>query len=192
MLAIGSEVIGLIIAIAVALLSSLFKKKEEEFELPPELKPRRDKPSPPPARNWEQELRGLLEQQPAPPPLVKPVPPPIPSRVTRPVVVAEPEVEPHIEVTLRTPHPRVEPAFHQLRGLTESGIHYADAASLQERVTQHLADVTKHRVGTTSVERREASAEVSELMKSLRNPRSVRTAMMASIVLGPPLALAEA
>ena len=66
---------------------------------------------------------------------------------------------------------------------------YADAASLQERVAQHLADVTRHRVANTTVTRHGPSAEAGEIIGMLRHPQTVRRAILASIVLGPPRAL---
>ncbi len=194
MLAAISGLIGLIIFIAIAIISSLFKRKEEEFELPPELKPRRDKPppSPPhqqpsPARTWEQELRQLLENRPAPPPIVRAKTPPSPPRIVR--AVSSATAESHIQVALPAPRTNVEPAFQTLPGLTQSDARYADAASLQQRVTQHLADVTRHRVGTTVVTRREATAEARDVALALHNRQSVRRAIVAAIVLGPPRAL---
>ena len=192
MLADISGLIGLVIFVAIAIISSLLKRKQEdEFELPPELKPRRDKPprpEQPVARNWEEQLRQLLEERPAPPPVIEEVPaPPAPMRpVFRPTAVEEPE--PHIEVSLRTARPNVEPTFQRLPGLTQSDARFDDAASLQERVTQHLADVTRHRVGTTSAHHAETPARVGELLNMIRHPEGVRRAMLASIILGPPRA----
>jgi hypothetical protein len=193
MLAGISGLIGLIIFIVIAIVSSLLKRKEETFELPPELKPRRDKPpqqQPTAARSWEEELRHLLEGRAAPPPIAPRAPPPV-APVARmvPAYAPAPEVEePHIQVSLRTPHARIEPTFKSFGGLTESGSRYSDASHLQERVTQHLADATRHRVGTTSVLRREPSADARELVGTLRDPRNIRRAMLASIILGPPRA----
>jgi hypothetical protein len=187
-----SGFIGLIIFIAVAILSSLLKRKEEgEFELPPELKPGRDKPPRPPqptARNWEEQLRQLLEERPAPPPIVQglPAPPPPVRPVFRPAPVAE--LEPHIEVSLPAPHPKVAPTFQRLAGLTQSGARYADAANLQHRVTQHLADVTRQRVGTTSVTRAATAPRVREAVSAMREAEGVRRAILASIILGEPRA----
>ena len=107
--------VGIIIAIVVAIVSSLLKKKEDTFELPPELKPRGNPPPPRPGTgNWEEELRRVLGEQPAAPP----VPPPLVHETARPVrrvVVTPPPVpsdmEAHIEVSLRAPEPNIEPAF---------------------------------------------------------------------------------
>ena len=189
MLADISGLIGLIVFVVIAIVASLLKRKEEPFEIPPELRPRRDHPpqAPPPpysrppvTRSWEEELRALLEDRTPPPPVIQHAPPPVPPPSVYPKThrpqVAEDEGE-------------MEPSFMAPSGLRESDARYADAAHLQQRVTNRLAEVTRHRVGTTSVQRREASNEARELIDSLRHPQSVRRAVLASIVLGPPRAL---
>jgi hypothetical protein len=191
MLAAISGLIGLIIFVVVAILSSLLKRKEEgEFELPPELKPRRDKPPPPQpvARNWEEQLRQLLEERPSPPPVIQELPaPPAPVRPVFRTTPAE-EVEPHIQVSLPAPHPNVAPSFQRLTGLTQSGARYADAANLQHRVAQHLAGVTRQRVGTTSVARATIAPQVREAVTAMHDAEGVRRAILASVILGQPRA----
>src|SRR5436190_21640363 len=110
-----TSLIGLIIFVAIAVISSLFKKKQDEpFELPPELKPRGDKPKPP-VRSWEEELRRVLEQSPAPRPIVQHMPalPPT-TKIPRPAPRVPPPPRPavehgwdegRIEVTLPAPQP---------------------------------------------------------------------------------------
>jgi hypothetical protein len=207
MLAAISGLIGLVVFIAIAIISSLLKRKEGgDFELPPELKSRRDKPprqEPAPARNWEEQLRQLLEERPAPPPIVEELPPPAPAWQGQPQqviasrapgkpairAIRPPDPEPHIEVALRPPSPQIEPSFQQLPGLTDSDARYTAASHLQERVVQHLAEVTRHRVGTTSVTRHEISPEVRDAIGLVRDHKAIRAAMLASIILGPPRAL---
>ena len=185
--------IGLIIFAVIAIISSLLKKKQEEpFELPPELKPRGDRPQPP-RRSWEEELRRVLEQSPEPPPIVQHVPaPPPPARLPPPPprpVIEHGWDEGGIEVTLPTPQPHITPTFHPPVGLVESDSRYAGAARLQERVAEHMADVTRHRVGTTLVQRAAASLEATDAAQIVRTHRGVRTALIASIILGPPRGL---
>jgi hypothetical protein len=195
MLADISGLIGLIIFVTIAIISSLVKRKQEdEFELPPELKPRRDQPPRPPrpaAREWEKQLRQLLEERPAPPPILHEVPtPPSPMR---PVFRAPPtkEIEPHIEVSMPAPHARVEPTFQRLPGLTQSEARYTEAVTLQERVTQHLAEVTRRPVGSTSVIHSAASPQVREILSTIHSGEGIRRAMLASFILGPPRALED-
>ena len=192
------DLIWLIVLVIIAIVSSLFKKKaekEDEWELPPELKPRPDELPPaqrPPISRWEEELRRTLQQHPAPaapPPIIQQLPP----REIRPVyrhVHEDPaaEEEPHLEVLLPVPQPRIEHTFQPLPGLTESAHRYAQAATLEERVQKHMHTVTGHRVGTTAVRHAELAPEIRELVNSLRNPKGARTAILASIILGPPRA----
>ncbi len=193
-----SDLVWLVVLVVIAIISSLFKKKaesDEEWELPPELKPRRDELPPlqrPTASRWEEELLRTLQQQPAPA-----VPPPIiqqlPRREVRPVyrhVHEDPaaEEQPHIQVALPEPQPFTEHVFQSLPGLTESTQRYAQAATLEERVQKHMQSVSGHRVGTTSVHHAELAPEVRELLNSFRNPKGARTAILASIILGPPRA----
>ncbi len=202
-----SGLIGLVIFIAIAIISSLLKRKEEgDFELPPELKPRRDKPprpQPSGPRNWEEQLRQLLEERTAPPPIVEEVPPlaPVWEGQNPPVFIPpararttdwaprHTHAESHIDVSLRTPHPEIAPSFEHLPGLAEAGARYGEASHLQERVANHLAEATRHRVGTTSVLRHEISHEVRDAITLVRDPNAIRAAMLASIILGPPRAL---
>ena len=189
--------IGLIIVAVIWILSALFKRKEDtSTELPPELQPRRGPPAAPPAAaNWEEELRRVLGQSTAEPP-----PPPVIAQPARPVfrsVVAAPpprpgEMEEHLEVSLPVPQPQIEPAFQPLAGLTESPQHFAEAASLHERVQQHMHDLTTHRAGSTavtSVGPQGVAPEYRELVKAFHNPAGARSAIVASVIFGPPRGL---
>lgn len=190
MLAAGSSLIGLLVFLAIAVISSMLKKRQEEpFELPPELKPRRGSPPPqePRARSWEDELRRLLEESPAPPPLVREVPP-ARSYLPPPIPEAVGDAG-HIEVDLPDPQPKIEPHFQNLSGLAPAQGRYAEAVQIQERVSRHMTDLTHHRVGNTSVQHQSVTPEVRDVVGALRNPRTLRTAMMAAVILGPPRAL---
>ena len=195
-----SGLIVLVILIVFAIISSFFKKKaenEESWDLPPELKPRRDE-LPPVARpisRWEEELRRTLEQRQAPvapPPIIQHVPP----HEVRPVyrhVHEDPtaEEQPHIEVALPIPQPRIEPVFQPLTGLKEAAQHYVHAANLQERVQQHFHELTTHRVGSTaatSAARGKVAPQFRELVDSFREPGGAKAAIVASIIFGPPRA----
>ncbi len=201
MLADVGNLLWLIILVVIAVVSSLFKKKaetEDDWELPPELKPRRDELPPvqrPHASRWEEELRRTLQQHPAP---AAPVAPPpiihhLPPREVRPVyrhVHEDPTVEeePHLEVVLPTPPPFVEHVFQPLPGLTESTQRYAQAATLGERVQKHMQSATGHRIGTASVHHAELTPEIRALVDSFKTAKGARSAILASIILGPPRA----
>ena len=180
------NLIGLIIVAAIWLLSAIFKRKEvDETELPPELKPRRGQtPAPPAASNWEEELRRVLGEPAGEPPPIIHESRPLPRRAPAPPPV--PAYEPHIQVSLPDPQPRIEPHFQPLPGLTESTARYAEAMTLEQRVTRHMSDITRSPVGTTAAVRREIAPEVFEAVSAIRTQRGARSAVLASIILGPP------
>jgi hypothetical protein len=88
-----------------------------------------------------------------------------------------------------SPDARLEPAFAGPEGFCPPEARFSDAAHLQERVALHMADVTQHRVGMTSVQRAKTSPEILEVSEMLRSRRGARAAIVASIILGPPRAL---
>jgi hypothetical protein len=202
--AIDNWIILLIFAAVSMVVSWLQKRQrqgqdeEETPSAPPNRRPDTvPSPAPPPGRpapkplSWEEELRRLLEGQTAEPPSAPPPPPPIPTQARRPAVpppmpAPEPKVRSHAYE-----HSPVEVAFTPLQGLTESTQAIDEAVTLEERVRLHLRQVTQKPVGTTQVRHLPASANAAQLHALIRDPKSVRTAVLASIVLGPPRALAE-
>ncbi len=183
------NLIGLIIVVVIWVLSAIFKRKQDaQSELPPELKPRRGQPpASPAASNWEEELRRVLGQSPSEPPPMIHKSRPLPHRASAPPPL--PAYEPHIQVSLPDPQPNIEPHFQHLPGLTESTERYAEAMTLEQRVTRHMSDVTRTPVGTTATVRREIAPEVFEAVSAIRTQRGARAAVLASIILGPPRAL---
>lgn len=175
------NIIGIIIAIVVAIVASLLKKKQpdEEWELPPELKPKRDQPAQPPkVSRWEEELRRVLQEQPAPPPIVRPAPPPIPQMEEYQHSSDEGAQE--------------EPATARLHTFTEATENYAHASSLLQRTQEQLHQLhgpTHRATAPATVRHAEPTPEVRELLKMLRQPQGVRAAILAGVVLGPPRAL---
>jgi hypothetical protein len=116
-----------------------------------------------------------LEGRPVPPPPIRPQAPPIPPPIVRPVP-RRVEVE------------EDEGGLPTRQVLRESETRYAEASHIQQRIASRLAGVTRHRVENTAVQRKETSADARELVAMLRNPQTVRRAVLASIVLGPPKA----
>jgi hypothetical protein len=190
------DFIGLFVFVLVAIVSMLFKKKEkqeEDFDLPPELKPRRPQP-PPVAKSWEAELRRLLENRPPPPPVVRHAPPPTPVSAPPPIAPspwAERESHAPVSPPARARHPESAAAFTAEGEMCEPDAQFAGATHLQERVAHHLADVTRHRVSSTQVQHRGASREAAHARELVRTPRGARAAIIASIILGPPKALEQ-
>ncbi len=179
--------IGIVIAVIVAIVASFLKRRQEneEWELPPELKPKREQPQAPPAaaRSWEEELRRVLEERPAPPPIMRhepsPPPPPLP----------EPEeYETPIEAVLPTRRPHIEPVFDSYAGVTGPTHHVSDAAAIERRVQERFHHATTHRVAAASVHHAELAPEIREVLTSVHTFKGARAAILASVILGPPRA----
>ena len=77
-----------------------------------------------------------------------------------------------------------------LPGLTSSAQIYHQASQLDENVAERLRQITErvhHHAPVQQV--RAASLEVSQAVALVRHRRSLRSVIMASVILGPPKAL---
>ncbi len=86
----------------------------------------------------------------------------------------------------------VEAVAHQnvLTNFAEADRQYEQASQLSQRVAAHMHGVGHRPVGTTSIERRKRSTpSIDSSLAQFRNARTVRQAMIASFILGPPKAL---
>jgi hypothetical protein len=209
------SLIGLIIFVAISLLASWAQKKQRESQeenAPPPTPRRRVPPGrvPPPierrpaddeSTNWEEELKRLLEgkfpgseEEPAPPPPIvaqqRPPPPPPVAAQQRSPAAAPPPAD-FSESTYQLERSPVEVAFKPLTGLTESAQAYDRASNLDEAVEARLRQVTRAPVQATRVEPRQATASAQQARALLSRPDTLRGAILASIVLGPPRALSE-
>jgi hypothetical protein len=217
-LAIAEKLIFVIAIIIISILHSWWKKKRgepEDEENPWPGYPPRNKPQSPPAtqappkaptQSWEEELRRLLQggapAQPAPPPVVvQPAP-----RSTPPLVVVQqsrPAPPPLPRVVAPRPAPAPRPAASvgtdpdmdkglpvQMPSLMQSAQAYLRASQLDTKVAQHLQRVddlvTKHQ---KVARKREVSPVVRQTLALLRDRQSLRAAILASVVLGPPKAM---
>ena len=209
---------GLLILLVIAAASAFFNwlKKKGEADgsqpAPPPIPGQREVPPPPPppqAQNWEEELRKLLQgEEPAPPPPTR-LPPLIvhqPRHVPPPPPVPVEEESPAPPMFHPTPvlNQSAE-AFERARRIDETAAQEVDRGStlaaaaqaflvgsqLDDRMAEHLRQVTLRPVGKTGVTSAERTAEAAAALELIRHPRSVRTAMIASVILGPPRALAE-
>ena len=210
--AIEFKLLILIVFVIISALSSWLKKKqggeqEEGEPTSPTRRPRSASAPPPPAPpagkpvSWEEELRRLLQgeipgTQPAPPPPIviqqprHPAPPPIAESAPPPLRHVHKSVFDVIEE--RSPMDvDVQPSFHALPALTESVQAYQQASHLDQEVERHLREVTQRPIGLTTVHRKGVTPEASAALALVRNPKSMRTAILASIIIGPPRALAE-
>ncbi len=142
--------------------------------------------------DWEGELRRMLEGTTATPP---PLPPkPLPAEPThvppRPVITLPPIQRP-------TPTP-IRPAQVEqerglpvaLPGLTTSTPTYARASQLDERVAEHLREITKQVEQHKMVQQENPLPfEVTQALALVRSREGLRSAILASVILGPPKAM---
>ena len=194
--------ITIAIFVIVAIVTSWLKKKQEpedqswSGQSPPPV-PGRPAERPPPrskAASWEEELRKLLEGDepaPTPPPSVivyeapKPLrpppvaPPPValpPRPVLRPVPVIERDEQ---DVGLPV----------QLPPLTQSVQAYQKASQLDLQVAERLRRIEQQVTHHTIAPKAEVTSPEILLAKALlRNRESLRGAIVAAVILGPPKA----
>ncbi len=181
------NIIGIIVAVVVAIAASLLKRKEpqEDWDTPSEPDPRRQAPPRPRRPNisrWEEELRRVLEERPAPPPIARHEPPP----------VYQPAPPPVEEYQVSPDEGEYEgPARPRLAAFSEATETYAHASSLLQRTQEQLHQLhgPTHRAAPPAAVHHTAIApELSALLKSLHHPQGARAAVLASVVLGPPRA----
>lgn len=197
--AVEQLVIFLLFVIGSIVSSILEKRKKQQQGDPGKLsrpRPRMETPVPQwpkTAKNWQEELKRLLEGQLAPPPVAVPpktTPPPAPrpqrptpaystSKRVAPPVIAGKEVEiSEGEMVLPSP-------------LKESQTAYARAAQLDRQVgarlqyIDHLTETAKP--AHVPVATRNAAA--ASVRRWTRGPQELREAFVASLIFGPPKSL---
>ncbi len=203
------QILILIVLAVLSALHSWWKKKQggaaEEDEdgnapLPP--RPGRASPPPrPPASNWEEELRRILqgEEAPAPrpmtpPPFVVAAPPPLP-HAPRPVVRQSAAPKPYLahsnipiplegeeeESGLAVSLPTLEQNVQAF--LRRSSVERMAADHLQHpgRKVRDHCQITPHH--------RRISPDAQRALALLRERGTQRSAIIASVILGPPKAL---
>ncbi len=184
----GGSWIPILIFIAFALLATWLKNKAraESADDYADLPRGPQQPRPEPRRkSWEEELREALENRPVPPPIPREAPPPL-VYIPPPPVSEEDE---GFKVYLPPPPPLAEAHFQPRAGLSESSERYEKASHLHERVARQLHDVTQRHVATIGTRPTIRSETAYDAIKMVRNPRQLRAAIVANIILGPPLAL---
>jgi len=119
-------------------------------------------------------LHEPLPRLPSPPPLISVPPAHVPPRsIVRPVVV-EPERGLQVE----------------LAGLTVSGQSYQQASQLDEQVAARLRGISQQVQRHAIVPQIKAgSRDISRALALIRTRSSLRSVIMASVILGPPKAL---
>ena len=81
--------------------------------------------------------------------------------------------------------------MRQASSLATAAQAFLGSSQLDDRMAEHMRQVTLRPISATGVTSAQRSAETEAALEMIRNPRSVRTAMIASVILGPPVALAE-
>src|SRR2546422_5903785 len=135
-------------------------------------------------------------------------PPPVAPPPIRPVIVQEPKPSPpQRRVVAAAPVARTAPLALSgpgtaeaaktvevhLQALKESAAAYQRASHLHEGVAEHLKrveEMTEHHPGKVPTAHRPGfSAEAAQTIALIRNPRTARKAIIASLIFGPPKAL---
>jgi hypothetical protein len=156
-------------------------------------------PAPPKALDWEEALRRLLQGEPveAPPPRPAPAPPPPPP------VIASPPARPVAPAAHAQPKPVLKPApavvmeeekpKPALAHLTAAATAYERAAHIDQLVQQRLHRAERRTAQPTPAapkqHSRGPSNEVAQTLTLLRQPRTARQAVIASVIFAPPKAL---
>lgn len=149
--------------------------------------------------NWEEELRRLLGVEPPPekPPVV--TPPPVPQVRTPPTPVRRPASA----APTREPAPlaNIEPQFTEAQRVTavhlpelrQSSLVYQQASQLQEQVAGQLKraeeQTERHLVRVSPTRSDSFSREAAAVVSLLREPRTARQAIIASLILSSPKGL---
>jgi hypothetical protein len=149
-------------------------------------------PAPRPARktDWEEELRRVLGGEQSPPPS----PPPV-------IIHHEPRATPPLAAprpVTRLPLPRAvtmrveakEPVAVPVPGFAQSMEAYQRASQLDVKMAEHLSQIAEQ-VRTHAVEQKEKAsvAEIVQGISFVRDPQSIRSALVASVILGQPRGL---
>ena len=145
-------------------------------------------PAPRPARktDWEEELRRVLGGEQSPPPVI---------------VYQEPRATPPLPAptpVTRLPLPRAvamrveakEPVAVPVPGFAQSIEAYQRASQLDVKMAEHLSQIAEQ-VRTHAVEQKEkaSAAEIVQGISLVRDPQSIRSALVASVILGQPRGL---
>ena len=188
--------ITIAIFVVIAIISSWLKKKQEpedeswpgQSPSPPDRPAERPKPRPK-AASWEEELRRLLEgdepaSAPAPPVIVHeaPRPPRSPSAVPplRPVPPPVPAIERDEEDIGLPVH---------LPPLTQSVQAYQRASQLDLQVAERLRRIEQQVTHHTIAPKVDVtSPEILAGKSMLRDRKALRSAIVATVILGPPKA----
>lgn len=180
--------VAILVAVGWFIVKAIFDRRRDadewtELELP---RPTRPTTAPPPLPTTQQtQPRPMAPRSPAPPiqrnvpPVQRPtIPPPIQRRpeIIRPIIIQE---EPE------------GPSRADLARLKDSQESYARASNLQASVASRLSAIDQQTAAHKPVlpVKRMRPASAAHLLRTFRNPTTVRQAFLAQFVLNPPKAL---
>ncbi len=147
-------------------------------------------PAPRPARktDWEEELRRVLGGEQSPPPSPPPVIVYHEPRATPPLPAPTPLTRLPRAVTMRVE--AKEPVAVPVPGFVQSIEAYQRASQLDVKMAEHLSQIAEQ-VRTHAVEQKEkaSAAEIVQGISFVRDPQSIRSALVASVILGQPRGL---
>ena len=173
-------------------LEELTRRSRGQAQTPPQRTPPRQSPQMPQASlprtaaDWQEQLRRVLEGEPAPPVIIKPVLLPPESAPQRPPVVAAPKKQPAARQISERDLDCKSPLHTSAAGHERAGkLH----AAVEERMRVIGEQRMKHT--PASSERARPRAHSAFVQRLKRNPRAMREAFVASIIFGPPQGLEE-
>jgi hypothetical protein len=184
-----NDLIQFLIVAGIALVTALYNWLKKR-------RPPPDEAGPPPAparpvvktESWEEELRRLLqgEEESPPPPIIlreapRPEPPPLPrpALARPPARIVRPGAEEEEPMDRGLPVP--------LPGLARSAEAYARGSQLESRVAEQLRRVGELVTSHARIrEVRTLNPAAVRVRTMLRGRDSLRTAVVASLILGPP------
>ncbi len=179
------QLVIFILFVVASIVSSIIQNKkkqaEEEAErrgVPPAAK-RSEPPTlpqwPKSARDWQEQLKKMLEGQMEPPP-IRPAAPPAPLVVSIPTIVTRPVVTELTEGDIQYKSP-----FRQ------SSAAHERASALQSRVEARFRDVNRQtETHRPSVPKKHFHGTPSLQQRLRHNPMAAREAFVASLIFGPP------
>lgn len=176
-------VIAILVAVGWFIVKAILDRRRDADEWSEMELPRQPRPAPPPLAPQERTI-----PQPHRPPTI---PPPIRPRTQRapqpPPVIGRPEPVKPIFILQE----EEGPARPHVGRLKESQESYALAAKLQDTVANRLSAIDQQTASAKPTEPRSRTrpASAAQLLRTFRNPQTVRQAFLAQFVLNPPKAL---
>jgi hypothetical protein len=177
--------VAILVAVGWFIVKALFDRRRDADEWTELELPRPTRPVAPPPLPTQQ--TRPMAPRPAAPPIQRNVPPVMKPRSVPPPIARRPEV---IRPVIIQDEPE-GPTRAELARLRESQESYARAANLQASVASRLSAIDQQTAAHKPVQpvKRARPASAAHLLRTFRNPTTVRQAFLAQFVLNPPKAL---